>query len=311
MTEVLVISKIKKRLKISSKDLFYIAIILGLVIALLYKITQTGFMKQETLLLEEKNTVLDTYLRKLDSDIKTRQNQIANLDSTNQEQKEDLIEQLNFLKQKRKEIVKLRKEKNVSYQKILNLTTAIAQQRATNGKLSKLKSELGLLKDSLRKFVNSDGDLEIPSWQYKFQNLQDSYQQVTKENKNLKTKLSSLSGKVFATNINSQPGEMLRGKFDRSTRARRTSIIQLKFKLTRMLQQQEKLIVRLFDKDQREFALKSDYLQELIRQKSTHKTIHLKPAQSKRFSRGKNTVKLFLAYNGETKPIGVHSVYLR
>jgi biopolymer transport protein ExbD len=311
MTEVLVISKIKERLKLSSKDLFYIAIILGLMIALLYKITQTGFMKQEALLLEEKNTVLDTYLRKLDSDIKARQNQIANLDSTNQEQKEDLIEQLNFLKQKRREIVKLRKEKNVSYQKILNLTTAIAQQRATSGKLTKLKGELGLLKDSLSKLVNSDGDLEIPSWQYKFQNLQDSYQQITKENKNLKTKLSTLSGKVFATNINSQPGEILRGKFDRSTRARRTSIIQLKFKLTRVLQQKEKLIIRLFDKDQREFALRGDYVQELSRQGTIHKTIHLKPAKSRRFSRGKNTVKLFLAYNGETKPIGVHSVYLR
>lgn len=311
MTEVLVISKIKERLKLSSKDLFYIAIILGLVIALLYKITQTGFMKQEALLLEEKNTVLDTYLRKLDSDIKARQNQIANLDSTNQEQKEDLIEQLNFLKQKRREIMKLRKEKNVSYQKILNLTTSIAQQRATSGKLTKLKGELGLLKDSLSKLVNSDGDLEIPSWQYKFENLQNSYQQITKENKNLKTKLSTLSGKVFATNINSQPGEMLRGKFDRSTRARRTSIIQLKFKLTRVLQQKEKLIIRLFDKDQREFALRSDYVQELSQQNSIHKIIHLKPAKSKRFSRGKNTVKLFLAYNGETKPIGVHSVYLR
>lgn len=311
MTEVLVISKIKERLNLSPKDLFYIAIILGLVIALLYKITQTGFMKQEALLLEEKNEVLDTYLRKLDSDIKARQNQIANLDSTNQEQKEGLIEQLNFLKQKRREIVKLRKEKNVSYQKILNLTTSIAQQRATSGKLTKLKGELGLLRDSLSKLVNSDGDVEIPSWQYKFQNLQDSYQQVTKENKTLKTKLSTLSGKVFATNINSQPGEMLRGKFDRSTRARRTSIIQLKFKLTRVLQQKEKLIIRLFDKDQQEFALRGDYVQELSNQGTINKTIHLKPAKSRRFSRGKNTVKLFLAHNGETKPIGVHSVYLR
>ncbi|WP_299460964.1 hypothetical protein [uncultured Microscilla sp.] len=311
MTEALVISKIKERLNISSKDLFYIAIILGLMIALLYKITQTSFMKKETALLEEKNNVLDAYLHKLDNDIKNRQIQIANLDSTNQDQKDDLMKQLDFLKQKRKEIVKLRKEKNVSYQKILVLTSAIAQQHATYGKVSKLKNELHLLQDSLSRLVNNDSHLETPSWQYKFQSLQNSYQQVAQENKTLKTKLSTLSGKVFATNIHSQPGEILRGKFDRSTRARRTSIIQLNFKLTRLLHQQEQLIIRLFDESEQEFVLKTDYLQELLGQTSTSKTIHLKPAQAKRFSRGKNTVKLFLAYNGKTKPIGIHSVYLR
>ncbi|EAY25702.1 hypothetical protein [Microscilla marina] len=311
MTEALVISKIKERLNISSKDLFYIAIILGLMIALLYKITQTSFMKKETALLEEKNNVLDAYLHKLDNDIKNRQIQITNLDSTNQDQKDDLMKQLDFLKQKRKEIVKLRKEKNVSYQKILVLTSAIAQQHATYGKISKLKNELHLLQDSLSKLVNNDSHLETPSWQYKFQSLQNSYQQVAQENKTLKTKLSTLSGKVFATNIHSQPGEILRGKFDRSTRARRTSIIQLNFKLTRLLQQQEQLIIRLFDENEQEFALKTDYLQELLGQASTNKTIYLKPAQAKRFSRGKSTVKLFLTCNGKTKPIGIHSVYLR
>lgn len=311
MTEVLAISKIKERLKISSKDLFYIAIILGLVIALLYKITQTGFMKQEALLLEEKNQILDNYLHKLDKDIKTRQNQILNLDSTNQEQKDDLIRQLNFLKHKRKEILKLRKEKNVSYQKILSLTSAIEQQQVTNKEIEDLKRKVSLLEDSLGRVANTDGDLETPSWQYKFQNLQSSFQQITNENQKLKNKLSSLSGKVFATDIHSQPGEILRGKFDPSTRARRTSVIQLKFKLTRILQQQEKLVIRLFDQNQQEFALKADYQGELTQQASNHKTIHLKPANSRRFRKGKNIVKLFLANNGQNKPIGVHSVYLR
>ena len=281
MTEVLAISKIRERLKISSKDLFYIAIILGLVIALLYKITQTGFMKQEAALLEEKTQILDNYLHKLDNDIKTRQDQIQGLDSTNHEQKDDLIRQLNFLKHKRKEILKLRKEKNVSYQKILELTSAIEKQQATNGKLDKLRRKIILLEDSIGKLANIDGVLETPSWQYKFQNLQTSFQQIDKENKNLKTKLSSLSGKVFATNIHSQPGEILRGKFDHSTRARRTSVIQLKFKLTRILQQKEKLVIRLFDQNQQEFAIKADYQGELTQQASNHKTI---PPETRQFT---------------------------
>jgi len=311
MTEVLVINKIKQRLKVSAKDLLFIAIILGLVIALLYKITQTGFMKQETRLLEQKNQVLDTYLSKLDKEIKDRQFQIANLDSTNQEQKEDLINQLNFLKQKRKEILKLRKEKEVNYQKILALTSAIDLQQANNKKTQQLQRKIVSLKDSIQAMLGQDGDVEIPGWQYKFENLQSSYRELMNENRQLKTRLSTLSGKVFATNIHSQPGEMLRGKFDPSTRARRTSLIKLKFKLTRMLQTQEKLVIRLFDQNQQEFALKGNYSTELRKQATNYKTIYLEPAKTKRFRRGKNTVKLFLAQNGQSKPIGVHSLYLR
>ncbi|OJJ15181.1 hypothetical protein BKI52_39645 [marine bacterium AO1-C] len=311
MTQVVVINKIKQRLKVSSKDLFFTAIILGLVIALLYKITQTGFMKQETRLLEQKNQVLDTYLSKLDRDIKDRQYQIANLDSTNQEQKEDLINQLNFLKQKRKEILKLRQEKEINYQKILALTSAIDRQQANNQKVKDLQRKVAWLNDSIRSMLDEDGDIEVPGWQYKFENLQSSYKELMSENRVLKTRLSTLSGKVFATNIHSQPGEMLRGKFDPSTRARRTSLIKLKFKLTRVLQTQEKLIIKLFDQNQQEFALKGNYLSELRKQATNYKTIYLEPANTKRFRRGKNTVKLFLANNGQAKPIGVHSLYLR
>ena len=104
---------------------------------------------------------------------------------------------------------------------------------------------------------------------------------------------------------------MLRGKFDPSTRARRTSIIKLNFKLTRGLQRREKLIIRVFDQNLQEFALKSNYQSELRKQSANLKTIHLEPANSKRFRKGKNVVKLFLAQNGQTKPIGVHSLYLR
>lgn len=311
MTQVLAISKLKKRLKLSPKDLFYIAIILGLVIALLYKITQTGFMRQEAVLLEEKNQVLDSYLRKLDQEIKNRQNQIANLDSTNQEQKDDLIQQLNFLRQKRKEILRLKKDKEVNYKKILWLTSAIDRQRLKGEKITQLQKRIAYLNNTVKELKNTDGNLEIPSWQYKFQNLQSSYQQLANENKNLKVRLSSLSGKVFATNIHSQPGEILRGKFDPSTRARRTSVIQLQFKLTRMLQQKEKLIIRLFDQNKEEFAIRPDYQRELTQQGSHFRTLHLKPAKSRRFRRGKNIVKLFVAHNGETKPIGIHSVFLR
>ncbi len=311
MTQVLVINKIKQRLKVSSKDLFFIAIILGLVIALLYKITQTGFMKQETRLLEQKNQVLDVYLSKLDNEIKDRQYQIANLDSTNQEQKEDLINQLNFLKQKRKEILKLRKEKEINYQKILELTSAIDKQQANSQKVRDLRREIAVLNDSINAMLDQDGDIEIPALQYRFDNLQSSYKELMSENRQLKTRLSTLSGKVFATNIHSQPGELLRGKFDPSTRARRTSLIKLKFKLTRVLQTTEKLVIKVFDQNQQEFSLKPNYWNELKKQATNHKTIYLEPAHTKRFRRGKNTVKLFLTANGQSKPIGVHSLYLR
>jgi len=89
------------------------------------------------------------------------------------------------------------------------------------------------------------------------------------ENQKLQRELQASTGNadnrtaIFTTKMTAMPGEVLRGKFSRSTRSQNTDRVEVNFTLSRAPKPTESLIFKIFDRANKEVAIKPKYRNEL------------------------------------------------
>ena len=150
-----------------------------------------------------------------------------------------------------------------------------ANERNARAKISQLQKQLTSLQGRLNDVQQKYDDLLQSSGvsgedlQRQVQLLTAERNQLAEENQRLQRELLAATGNadnrtaIFTTSINSQPGEVKRGKFRSSTRSQNMDRVEVAFTLSRPPKPTENLIFKVFDNTNKEIPIKPRYRNEL------------------------------------------------
>lgn len=285
-----------------SERIFYIAALAGLLIWILFQHYDQKILKSDNQIVVKKSEVLDKYTQSLNKIIEEKETVLHTVSQSDKSTREQLKEQILLLQEKKEEIRRLKASRKLDFQKLLSITADLDQLRKKD---EALQSKLASYKDSLSQ--NSETYSPSVSAQ-EYQKLREAYLQVKNELATVLERNSQLSGQLFATHFLVRPGEIIRGKFSQSTRARRTTRLKVEYKLTRSLRASEQLVAEVFHQGS-SFPVQEVYRNEL--KSSNRITMNLSPTHTKRFKKGNNTLNISVVANGKKTKVGSFVFYLR
>lgn len=285
-----------------SERIFYIAALAGLLIWILFQHYDQKILKSDNQIVVKKSEVLDKYTQSLNKIIEEKETVLHTVSQSDKSTREQLKEQILLLQEKKEEIRRLKASRKLDFQKLLSITADLEQLRKKD---EALQSKLASYEDSLSQ--NGEAFSRSVSAQ-EYQKLREAYLQVKNQLATALEKNGRLSGQLFATHFLVRPGEILRGKFSQSTRARRTTRLKVEYKLTRSLKANEKLVAEVFHGGT-SFPIQEVYRNEL--KSSNRITMNLSPTRTKRFKKGNNTLIINVVANGKKTKVGSFVFYLR
>ncbi|HAS40665.1 MAG TPA: hypothetical protein DCS93_09315 [Microscillaceae bacterium] len=292
----------KNKLRISER-IFYMVAIVGLLLWMLFQYFDRKNLKSDNHIIVKKSEVLDKYTQSLNKIIQEKETVLHQVSKSDKSTREQLQEQILLLQEKKEEIRRLKASRKLDFKKIVRITAELNQLQQKD---EALQSKFTSYQDSVSKTQSQASSGAVT--QQEFQKLKDEYRLVKQQLEEALTKNSELSGRLFATHFKVRPGEILRGKFSQSTRARRTTRLKAEYKLTRALQPGEKLIAEVFINGSK-FPIQEVYRNEL---KSNNRvTMNLAPLGAKRFKKGNNTLNISVVRYGNKKQVGSFVFYLR
>lgn len=289
-----------------TERIIYIVIIAVLLLVILFQSNHRQLLKDDNHIVVKKAEVLDKYTQSLNKIIKEKEVVLSHVAQSDKDTKQQLQDQIALLNQKKEEIRQLKKSRQLDFKKLMRISSELEQMRQKD---EALQTRFASLEDSVRLASganNSSARTGISSEEY--HHLQEAYKRAQIALQQALENNSLLSGKVFATNFIVRPGEIRRGRFSPSTRARRTTQLRVEFKLTRPLKPGEKLLT-VMTHDQKDFPLKEVFRNELKDKRRL--TMNLTPILFKKFKRGNSTLAIYLETNGQKSKIGSHVLYLR
>jgi len=292
----------KNTIRISER-IFYMVAIVGLLLWVLFQHFNHKTLKSDNHIIVKKSEVLDQYTQSLNKIIQEKETVLHRVSSADKSTREQLQEQILLLQQKKEEIRRLKASRKLDLQKILRITAELNQLQQKD---EALQSKFASYQDSISKTAGEAASNTVTSQDY--QKLKEEYRLVKQQLEDALEKNSELNGKLFATHFRVRPGEIRRGKFSQSTRARRTTRLKAEYKLTRALQPGEKLIAEVFINGGM-FPIQEVYRNEL---KSNNRvTMNLAPLGAKHFKKGNNTLNISVMRYGNKTQVGSFVFYLR
>ncbi|EAY25222.1 hypothetical protein [Microscilla marina] len=298
-------NKVVKPVKISER-LVYFVIIIGLVGFAVYQTTKSSTLKQENNIALQKNEVLNRYTLSLDQIIKEKEGRLGQLRQADTQQKLQIQEQIEQLKQKKREIQELKKARQVDFQKLIKISADLEQMHqkdeALLARLASLKENTKQKKPLVNR-PNLPNRQEHKDLQAEYGKLKAALEQALKEN-------TELSGQLFATHFVVTPGEIKKGHFSPSTRARRTTHLKVGFTLTRSLKSGESIVLDLYN-DGEVLPVMQVYSNELKVLSGNRVTMNVVRVGGKPFRKGNNVLNIYRMHEGVKSKIGSHVVYLR
>ncbi|OJJ14799.1 hypothetical protein BKI52_40275 [marine bacterium AO1-C] len=292
----------KNTIRISER-IFYMVAIVGLLLWILFQHFDHKTLKSDNHIIVKKSEVLDKYTQSLNKIIEEKETVLHQVSKSDKSTREQLQEQILLLQKKKEEIRRLKASRKLDFKKILQITAELDQLQQKD---EALQSKFASYQDSVAKISGKATASTVPLKDY--QKLREEYSAVKKQLEDALEKNGQLSEQLFATHLQVRPGEILRGKFSQSTRARRTTRIKAEYKLTRSLEPGEKLIAEVFVNGSL-FPVQEVYRNEF---KSNNRvTMNLSPVGTKRFKKGNNTLKISVVRYGNKTQVGSFIFYLR
>ncbi|OJJ18702.1 hypothetical protein BKI52_24160 [marine bacterium AO1-C] len=191
-----------------------------------------------------------------------------------------------------------------SVQKLLNNSRYRERRyRLEAARLKKLLEDSEDKVDSLQKAydeIAAGSGSTLAEYRKQIEQLTTERNSLASQNQSLQAEISKLKddnkNPLFAESLRVIPGEIQRGRFSPSTRARRTDRLQVQFKLTRASSPEENIVIKLFDATNKEIPLKPSYRNNIGKPTPTNQQFIVEPDvdAKRKFSRGNYSIRMFL-----------------
>lgn len=292
----------KNSIRISER-IFYMVVIVGLLLWVFFQHFNHRNLKGDHHIIVKKSEVLDKYTQSLNKIIKDKETVLHQVSQADQSTRDQLQEQIRLLQEKKKEVRRLKNARQLDFQEILRITTELEQLQQ---KEEVLQSQFASYQDSISRTSNQPFEGSVTLKDY--QKLKETYRIAKQQLADALKKNTQLSGQLFTTYFTVRPGEILRGKFSQSTRARRTTRLKVEYRLTRSLEPGEKLMAEVYQNGQ-QFPVQEVYRNELKSNKRV--SMNLAPRGARHFKKGNNTLNINVVRYGNKQRIGSIVFYLR